>query len=147
MKSTDEPIIVEQHFNAPVREVWKAITEVNRMTRWFFENIEAFKPETGFETRFNVTTPNGDFLHLWKLTEVIPLKKITCNWKYEGYPGDSFVSFELFEKDNGAILRLTHEVTETFPQHIPEFTRESCTGGWNYFIGDRLSAFLEKNSE
>lgn len=41
-------------------------------------------------------------------------------------------------------LILTHQVTETFPQNIEEFKRESCTGGWNWFIKKSLKEYLEK---
>lgn len=66
--------------------------------------------------------------------------------EYEGYPGDSFVSFELSDEGDKTWLRLTHQVTESFPQDIPEFTRESCLGGWNFFIGENLKEFLEEGS-
>ena len=145
MKEIDKPVIVEQNFNTSVSEIWEAITNHDQMKQWFFENIESFRPEVGFETQFNVQSQDRNFLHLWKLTEVIPLKKITYNWKYEGYSGDSFVMFELFEQNNHTKLRLTHKIVESFPNDIPEFSRESCFEGWNYFIRERLKEFLEKS--
>jgi hypothetical protein len=33
---------------------------------------------------------------------------------------------------------------QSFPGHIPEFKRESCLAGWQYFIRERLKKFLEK---
>ena len=96
MSDTNEPIIVEQTFNTSINNVWNAITKVDQMRQWFFENIESFKPEVGFATQFSVQSQNRSFLHIWKLTEVVPLKKIIYNWKYGGYSGDSFVMFELF---------------------------------------------------
>lgn len=143
VKNNEKPVIVEQIFNTPISVIWKAITNRDQMKQWFFENIESFRPEVGFETKFNVKTQERNFLHLWKLTEVIPLKKITYNWKYEGYPGDSFVTFELFEMKNHTKLKLTHNVVESFPNDIPEFTRESCLEGWNYFIRKSLKEYLE----
>ena len=92
------PIIVTQSFTTSIEDVWSAITRPNRMRQWFFEQIESFKPEVGFTTRFNVETLNGNFLHLWKLTEVVPMKKITYNWKYGGYTGDSHVTFEIIRR-------------------------------------------------
>ena len=147
MSDTNEPIIVEQTFNTSINNVWNAITKVDQMRKWFFENIESFKPEVGFATQFSVQSQNRSFLHIWKLTEVVPLKKIIYNWKYGGYSGDSFVMFELFEQQNRTKLRLTHEGIESFPKNIPEFSRESCTGGWNYFIRNSLKKFLEKNTK
>ena len=66
------------------------------------------------------------------------------NWRYEGYEGNSFVTFHLSEINSHLTeLKLTTKVTEDFPDDIPEFKRESCVGGWNYFIKDRLSEYLK----
>jgi hypothetical protein len=73
------------------------------------------------------------------------MQKITYNWKYDGYVGNSFVTFELVEQNNLTTLKLTHDVTESFPDDISEFTRDSCIGGWNYFIKKRLKEYLESN--
>jgi len=117
------------------------------MKQWFFENIESFKPEVGFETQFNVQSQDRNFLHLWKLTEVVSMKRITYNWKYEGYPGDSIVMFELLEQNDQTKLRLTHKVMESFPEDIPEFSRESGIEGWSYFIKKSLKEFLGKSNK
>jgi hypothetical protein len=39
---------------------------------------------------------------------------------------------------------LTNIITEDYPSDVPEFKRESCIGGWNYFLGEMLKGFLEK---
>jgi len=143
MKTTDEPIIVEQTFKASIETVWSAITEIDQMRQWFFDNIPSFKPEVGFETQFNVQSKSRNFLHMWKVTEVVPYKMIIYNWKYNGYPGDSFVVFELFEENKLTTLRLTTKIVENFPDDIPEFKRESCLGGWKFFIQKSLKEYLE----
>jgi len=144
MRKNDEPIIVEQTFNTTVDMVWNSITDVDQMRQWYFENIPSFKAEIGFETQFNVQSQERNFLHMWKVTEVVPQKKITYNWKYDGYPGDSFVVFELFKQNNLTKLKLTHRVVESFPEDIPEFSRESGFEGWTFFIRKSLKEFLEK---
>lgn len=143
MKKTDPPIIVKQNFHSPLEIVWKSITELEKMHQWYFENIPSFKPEVGFKTQFNIKSGERNFLHKWEVLEVIPNKLIKYNWKYENYPGDSNVTFELLEENNKTKLKLTVEVLEDFPQNIPEFKRESCIGGWEYFIKDRLKKYLE----
>ena len=143
MNKENHPVIVEQSFHVSVGQLWKAISELGQMKSWFFEDIKSFSPEVGFETQFNVKSGERDFMHLWKITEVIPLEKIVYSWKYEGYEGESFVSFETFITEGGSSLRVRHVVTNSFPQAIPEFTRESCQGGWDYFICDRLKSYLE----
>jgi uncharacterized protein YndB with AHSA1/START domain len=143
----DKPIVVEQTFDVSPEELWKAITELKQMTQWFFENIPSFQPRAGFETRFVIENEGRIFPHLWKITEVEPFKKITYNWRYDGYAGDSFVSFELFDQGKITKLKLTHTITEDFPPNIPEFTRESCFNGWNYFISKSLVDYLKSGTE
>jgi hypothetical protein len=113
------------------------------MRQWYFDNIPSFKPEVGFETRFNVKIDNRNFLHIWKVTEVIPLKLIKYNWRYEDYFGDSHVIFELFKQNTSTLLRLTHIVNEDFSDDIPEFSRESGLQGWTYFIKESLVRYIE----
>jgi uncharacterized protein YndB with AHSA1/START domain len=143
MKKTDEPIVLEQLFPVNTIVLWNAITRLPEMTQWFFQNIEAFEPSVGFETRFIVTNQGRVFPHHWKITEAIPYKKIVYNWCYEGYKGNAIVCFELVEEGKNTLLRLTHTTTQDFPDNIPEFERAACIGGWNYFIKDRLHSYLK----
>jgi len=144
MKTTEPPVIVEQSCKASLTQVWAAITEVERMTQWFFENIEEFDPVVGFETKFLVQVEDRSYTHLWQLTEVISEAKITYDWSYEEYPGRGLVTFELSEEGDQTSVKLTNVVIEDFPDNIPEFTRENCIGGWEYFIGKRLKVYLEQ---
>lgn len=138
------PIVVEQIFNASVDKVWEAITRAELMRKWFFDNIPEFNPEIGFKTKFNVKSGGRDFLHLWEVTEAIPEERLTYNWRYDGYSGDSYVSFEILGQENQTNLKVTYEVMESFPDGIPEFKRENCHSGWEYFIGKSLKEFMEK---
>lgn len=147
MKTHEEPIIIEQIFNHSSDMVWKAITDINQMRKWYFENITSFKPEVGFETSFTVQNEDRIFSHIWKITEVIPEKLIKYSWRYDGYQGDSVLTMELFQEDSSTKLRLTHTVIENFEDNIPEFTRESGLQGWTYFIKESLVNFLDKTSE
>lgn len=143
MKKSDPPIVVEQTFEASISTVWTVITEVEYMKLWFFDSIKGFEAKEGFETRFFVHHNKQYFLHLWKIIQVEPGKSIKYNWKYGGYEGDSTVSFELFEEGKFTRLRLTVEILEDFPDHIPEFSRESCMEGWEYLIKESLFNFFE----
>lgn len=144
MKTSEVPVIVEQIFNQPLEVVWKVITDKNEMIKWFFGNMPAFKAEVGFKTKFNVKAPSRDFLHLWEVVEVIPLKKIVVNWKYEECVGSSLVIMSLDSLGSETKLTVTTKVLEDFDDRIPEFKRESCLAGWNYFIKGNLKSFLEE---
>jgi uncharacterized protein YndB with AHSA1/START domain len=138
-------VVIERIFNASVEKVWKAITDLDQMKQWYFPQLEAFKPEVGFETQFNVHHEGRDYFHIWKIKEIIPLKKISIEWKYKGYPGNSLVNFELFPDGNKTKLVLTHEKIETFiPEKYPELAKKNFTEGWTQFMDKGLKEFLEK---
>lgn len=142
MKTTEAPVIVEQTFNQPLDVVWEAITKHDQMVQWYFDNIPDFKAEVGFTTQFNVKAPSRDFLHIWKVTKVIPQQNITYNWTFKDCSGSADTIFQLFEENNNTLLQLTNVVIEDFDDSIPEFKRESCQAGWDYFIKERLYNFL-----
>ena len=136
-----DAIIVVKKFNQSIQKIWQAITEKDQMIQWFFDNIPDFKAERGFKAQFLIENEGRQFTHLWEIIEVIPDKKIVYDWRYKEYDGLGKVYFELFQENNHTVLRLTNMGLETFPQDIPEFKRESCEGGWNYFI-NRLHSHL-----
>lgn len=146
MKTNDEPVVVIQTFEAPVETLWRAITEIGRMRQWYFEALPSFRPEVGFRTRFRVISGGRSFTHLWEITCVEPRKRIAYRWRYEEYPGEGRVEFELSEGESTR-LKLTNHGLESFPDGIPEFSRENCRAGWEYFIQDRLKAYVERSGE
>jgi uncharacterized protein YndB with AHSA1/START domain len=143
MSNKSAPVITEQFFSKNKKQVWNAISNPDEMRQWFFEDMPDYQPKVGFKTHFNVNSGERDFMHLWEITEVIPLKKIVCKWEYQGYAGVAFVSYELFEEINGCSIKVTASGIETFSDKVPEFRRESCEGGWKYFINQRLKDYLK----
>ena len=146
MKASEDPIVVSQRFEAPVETVWKAITDLDWMTRWYFENIPAFEPAVGFATEFVVVSSGRRFPHRWRVTEVVAEAKISYDWTYENYPGRGLVTFALEPRAGGTLLTLSNDVLEDFPDDVPELRRSSCQAGWEYFIQQRLAEFLESES-
>jgi uncharacterized protein YndB with AHSA1/START domain len=138
----NEPIVIERTFNTPVDKVWSAISNKEEMKTWYFD-LAAFRPEVGFEFQFEGGPDDKKYLHLCKVTEAIPNKKLTYSWRYDGYDGNSFVTFELFPEGERTRLRLTHSGLETFPAN-PDFAKENFVGGWDHIIGKSLPDYLEK---
>ncbi len=142
MNHSNDSIIIEQTFDSSTSVVWEAISNPNQMRSWFFEQIKDFKPEVGFKTSFAVQVEDRIYTHLWELTEIIPKQKIVYSWKYAEHEGEGIVIFELEEKNSKTLLRLTNLGLETFPKDVPEFSKESCIGGWSYFIKQQLKNYL-----
>jgi len=127
--------------NAPVGRVWGALTDNEQMKKWYFK-LESFRPELGFEFRFDGGPPDIVYHHVCKITEVIPEKKIAYTWRYEGYEGNSLVSFELFAEGDKTRLKLTHIGLESFPDN-PDFARHNFVEGWTEIVGTSLKGFVE----
>ncbi len=138
----NEPFVIERTYNAPVEKVWKAISDKGEMKKWYFDLAE-FKPEVGFEFRFTGGTEDRQYVHICQVTEVVPGKKLTYSWLYEGYEGKSYVTFELFSEGDNTTLKLTHAGLETFPTH-PDFAKQNFVQGWTEIIGTSLKEYLEK---
>jgi len=135
-----EPFVIERTYNASPERVWRAISDRDEMSKWYF-NLEEFKPEVGFEFRFWGGSEEQQYLHICEVTEALPNKKLTYSWRYEGYSGVSYVSFELFPEGSKTRLKLTHTGLETFPKQ-KDFARESFSAGWTYIIGESLAKYL-----
>jgi uncharacterized protein YndB with AHSA1/START domain len=140
---SQQPLVVERVYQAPIEKVWQAITDNACMKQWYF-NLAEFKPEVGFEFTFTEGSGNSVYTHHCKVTEVVPGSKLSYSWQYETVEGLSFVTFELFPESEGQTrLKLTHTGLETFRTDNPDFARESFLGGWTYITGTSLKNFLE----
>ena len=138
----NKPLIVERTYNANTQRVWKAIADRDHMEEWYFD-LEEFKPEVGFKFKFEGGPPEKSYLHLCKVTDVIEGRKIQYSWRYDQYPGNTLVTFELFPEGDNTRVRLSHEGLETLPHDNPDFAKENFQEGWNSFIGEELKKFVE----
>lgn len=142
---SNEPLVFERIYNAPIERVWRALTDRDEMKEWYFDLAE-FKPEVGFAFEFSGGAEDGiQYLHKCVITEIIPNSQISYSWRYEGYQGDTTVSFQLFNQGDTTLLRLTHEGLGTLPE-IDDFARVNFIGGWNEFINIRLKEYLHKTT-
>ena len=142
LATKDEPLVLERVFDAPAALVWRALTDVDEMRHWYF-NLTAFEPRVGFEFRFT----GGDckeppYVHCCRVVEAITEKRLAYTWRYEGYAGNSLVTFELFAEGKKTRLRLTHTGLETFPA-IAAFAKANFMAGWTELVGSSLKRFVE----
>lgn len=138
----EQSIIIEKTFDAAVEKVWQALTDPVQMKEWYFD-IPKFKAEPGFEFQFWAGSEDKKWLHLCKITEVIPKKKLSYTWRYDGYAGESEVSFELIPLKDKTKLILSHKGLETFPKETEELKKANFVEGWNYFMTTALPEFLK----
>ena len=140
-----QTVTLDRTFDAPVEKVWQALTDISKMREWYFPMLEDFKPEVGFTTEFNVVKDGKDYLHIWKVVEVIPNKKISYEWRYGGFPGNSLLTFELTSIDGKTRLVLTHDHLESFEGDIhPALAPSNFLQGWTYFMNIGLPEWIGK---
>jgi uncharacterized protein YndB with AHSA1/START domain len=139
---TQDPIIVERVFAASPKAIWRALTDKHEMKQWYFD-LPDFKPEVGF--RFSFTggpSPERQYVHLCEITESIPCVKLSYTWCYEGYTGESIVSFELIPQAEKTLLRLTHAGLHTFPRENPDLARHNFEAGWDDIVNRSLETYV-----
>lgn len=134
----------ERTYNAPAAKVWAAITNREQMKQWYFD-IDNFAPQVGLEFKFYCGHTDGpQHLHVCKVLEVIPGKKLSHSWAYDGFEGSSTVTWELFDEGHTTRVKLTHTGLDTFPANKPEFAVHNFNEGWTYILGTSLQDFIEK---
>jgi len=113
----------------------------DEMKQWYFTLQHSnLKSDSSFNSREKVR--RRKILHLCRVTDVVPGKKISYTWRYDGYEGNSLLTFELFGEGDKTRLKLTHEGLGSFPQNSRDFAKESFAGGWTHIIGKSLPEFL-----
>lgn len=136
------PIILEQIVNAPVEKVWKALSYKDEMKLWYFDLAE-FRAEVGFKFQFYGGTEEKQYLHLCEIVKVIDNIELSYTWCYEGYPGNSLVSFELIKDGDKTKVKLTHKGVDSFAGDDPNMARESFEAGWNEIVKVSLKQYVE----
>ncbi len=140
---SEQPLVIKQEYKAPVALVWKCISDKELMKKWYFD-IPDFQLQIGAIFHFEGGKEGRRYIHECEIVEIVPLKKLKYSWKYQGYTGLSFVTFELFDQGDTTLLKLTHEGLHSFPRDNPDFVRDNFVGGWNYLIHESLQEYLEK---
>ena len=139
----NELLTIERTYLAPISAVWKAITDKDEMKSWYFD-LPEFKPEVGCVFQFwGGPAEDRQYKHICCITEVVPIKRISYSWQYEGYPGNTLVSFDLRETNGETTVKLTHEGLESFPADVPDLAKVNFVQGWTWIIGTSLKNYLE----
>ena len=140
----ENQVIVENRYDVSAGVLWKAVTDKTEMKKWYFD-LEEFTPEIGVEFQLWGESENRKYLHICKITEVVPGKKICYTWRYDGIPGETMVCFEIEEVDKeNTNLILTHSGFSSFPSDNKDLSVENFKKGWTFILGTSLRKYLAK---
>lgn len=140
----DSPIIIEGIYAAPVSKVWEAITDKEKMEKWYFD-IKDFVPEKGKFFDFDIQEGEKLYHHHFEILEVVANKKLRHTWTHPGHSkGKSVLTWILEPVEKGTKVTLIHEGIENFADAGDGFKKENYIAGWNEILGTWLRNFLEK---
>lgn len=135
-------LILEYLYDVEAVKIWTALTDNNEIKKWFFQ-LKDFKPKIGYKFDFSGGPEQGPhYLHLCEITEHVEGRKLAYTWRYDGYPGNSEVCWELFEKAGQTRVVITHTGLETFSENGENFSKGSFEAGWTYFLSNALKNYL-----
>jgi uncharacterized protein YndB with AHSA1/START domain len=139
----NDPLIIEEVYNASIEDVWQVLTDENKMRIWYFPQLQKFKPIIDFKFVFN--NDGSSYQKEWIVTNVEEGRLFTHSWSYQGYPGHSEVQFELVREGETTRLILTHAGLNSFPSD-PHFARIRFENGWKQILGSNLRNCLSKKA-
>lgn len=143
MKTINGTLVIEKTYPAEAEKVWKSLTDPAEMRMWHFA-LPGFKPEVGHQFEFTGGTDEIQYKHFCEVTDAIDGKLLAYTWKYEGIPGDSKVSFELFPEGNSTRVRMTHSGIDSFAKSNPDLHPRNFAEGWKDIMRRMLWEHLEQ---
>jgi uncharacterized protein YndB with AHSA1/START domain len=138
---------IKRVIKAPPDKVYAAWTDPPQLREWFGpENVRTrdlvADVRVGGRFRWNCTDPEGNEATITgEYRELQPGRRIVFTWKHEGNEdwknSNSIVTVELFNREGGTEVHLTHEKLPT------EASRDDHEQGWNSALAC-LEKFLNK---
>ena len=141
---------IKRLFKAPRDRLYAAWTDPAQPKEWFGpENVQTRElfadVRVGGEFRWDLINSDGEKMTMrGEYRELQPGKRIVFTWQWEDDEDwenhTSIVTVELYDREGGTELRLTHE-------HLPsEESRNGHTRGWNSAL-DKLGKLFSKETK
>jgi uncharacterized protein YndB with AHSA1/START domain len=124
----DKSLVIEQSFfvKAPVREVFRALSDPSELARWFLKSAR-LPPKKGEDYEF---VWQGGHRHEGQVLEFLPNRRLSLSWpnRYRNATLWTKVTFTVSKEGRGTRLRLRHA---GYPR----------SGGWVEVYGDTQSGW------
>jgi len=134
MKAIEKKVVI----NAPVSEVWKALTDSDKIKEWMLMP-NTFKPEINREFIFNGEMNGNTFDIKCKVLELEKNKKLVYSWSAPFFEGNTKVSIHLKGENSGTELTLIHSGWAENQNDV----KESHSKGWDERFVEKLKEILE----
>jgi uncharacterized protein YndB with AHSA1/START domain len=142
-----EPTAIEDAIRilAPRDEVFRALTEPERLERWMATSVES-EPRTGgrFRYSFEFDDASQNNVQEGEYLEVILDRRLALPWVFPFSPKQTRVEYAL--EDEGAETRVAFRHSGFDSGEPWDQARERFTGGWRMFL-EGLKAYVEGGAD
>jgi uncharacterized protein YndB with AHSA1/START domain len=125
-QTLEQPVVKEIFIECRPKTLFPFLTDPDQMVRWMGSRV-LLEPKAG--GRFRVDF-NGKDVVVGKYLEVVPYERVAMTWGWAESdifpPGTSTVQFQLFERENGTLLVVTHS-------DVPKAKQATHRSGWDYY--------------
>ncbi len=134
-KPSDREIRVERIFDASLQHVWKAHTDPQLLAQWWGRGnklvIERYELERGGHWRFVEHSDHGVFGFEGRFREVVPMRKISMTFEWDGMPGYPVVNTLELEDLGDGRTKLVATLQFYTPQERDGMLQSGMEGGMN----------------
>lgn len=139
-----ENVKVSVKVDAPVEQVWNALTQKDLMRNWYFD-ISDFDLAVGNAFNFYEPGEERKYHHHCEILEVVAQEKLKHSWTYPDISKEkTIVKWELDKEGEGTVVTLTHKGLENFHHLGEDFYPEKFQKSWEEILGVTLKNYLEK---
>ena len=125
--------LMRRRYDAPIEDVWDAITDSERISRWFIEPTGDLRAGGTYQLEGDASG---------KILRCEPPRLLTVSWSYPGRPVDELELHLSPSEDGGTVLELEHaSVAEVFITNDPQTGTWGIGAGWEAPL-DYLAKYL-----
>jgi uncharacterized protein YndB with AHSA1/START domain len=135
MKPIEKKVVI----NAPVSEVWQALTDPGKIEQWMLMPNN-FKPELDHKFAFKGEMDGNTFDIKCRVLEIDENKKLVYSWSAPFFEGDTTVSIQLRDENGQTELLLTHSGWGEGQEEV----KEKHSTGWDLRFVEKLKETVEK---
>lgn len=134
-----KPIEKKVVINAPLTEVWKALTDSGKIEKWMLMPNN-FKPKLNHDFIFNAEMDGNHFDIKCKVLEISENKKLVYSWSGPFMEQKTTVSIQLSGNDVKTELVLVHSGFTDDQKDV----HDSHSKGWDLRIVEKLKELFKK---
>ncbi len=128
--------------NAPVSEVWDALTNPQKLEEWMLM-ANTFEPVLGKKFTFKAEgMENWDGYFHCQIKELEINKKLVYTWNSQMINAETLVTIIISESDGKTELKLIHTGWEKLPEEARKQMIEGHTKGWELRLSEKLKSLF-----